>query len=135
MQGLQLSIAIIALLANLGVDDAGTYRFVYTDPNTCMNTSNNVVISAEASDNLFVYPNPNTGTFYVRYFNASNEKATLNVYNPLGQRVYSREFPTALPYSQLNVVLPALHAAGIYTVEVVNASGVRVGAKSLLIGQ
>ena len=127
---------VTGTLANRGVDDAGTYRFVYTDPNTCVNTSNDVVISAQAQgvDQLYVYPNPNTGTFHVRFYNTINEKVTLRVFNPLGQMVYEMPFTTALPYSDMVVTLPGVHAAGIYIVKVINASGVQLATKSMIVG-
>ena len=126
--------AVTGTLANRGVNDAGTYRFVYTDPNTCVNTSNDVVISAQVSDNLYVYPNPNTGTFQVRFFNQSNEQVTVNVFGPTGQLVYRRAFPTTLAYSQMDVVLPSMHAAGVYIVKIINASGVVIATKSIIVG-
>jgi hypothetical protein len=75
------------VLANLTVDDAGTYRVVYTDPNGCTSTSVNIEVSAAVSSELLVYPNPNDGRFQVRFYNQVNEEVTLSVYDAKGARV------------------------------------------------
>ena len=105
---------------------------MYTDPNGCVATSADQTLTAIVSDVVLIYPNPNFGQFHVRYFNAANEKATINVYNALGQRIYQKEFTTAAPYTELDIDL-GFKANGIYTVEVVDGSGTIRGAKRILV--
>jgi hypothetical protein len=115
-------------LAGLGVDNSGSYRAVYTDPNGCVSTSADLLLSGAASGNLYVYPNPNNGQFQVRFYNEPNEKATVNIYDEKGTNVYSRSFTTTVAYTSLNIDISNM-PAGKYLVEVVNSVGRRVGAK------
>lgn len=85
------------VLSNLTVDDIGTYRLVYTDPNGCVGTSADVVITGLASENLWIYPVPNNGTFQVRFFNTANENATLRVLDEKGSKVYERSVVKVWP--------------------------------------
>ncbi|HEV7782571.1 MAG TPA: HYR domain-containing protein, partial [Chitinophagaceae bacterium] len=131
--GVQIPGISIGILLNLGVLNAGTYWFVYTDPNGCVSTSASIVIGGLFSNNLYVYPNPNRGTFQVRFYNAPNEVVTVNVFDVRGALVYSHQYTTTLPYTTMDVILPPAHTAGIYLVEVRNASGQQVGAKRIIV--
>ena len=51
-----------ATLGPLNVLDVGTYMVTYTDPNGCVSSSANFVISAQVSEGLYIYPNPNTAS-------------------------------------------------------------------------
>jgi hypothetical protein len=75
----------------------GTWEIVYTysDGNNCENTASAFVlvddclgIETEISDNIQVYPNPNSGDFTI----ALNESGDFNltIYNSLGQIVWSQ---------------------------------------------
>ena len=121
------------VLSNLTVDDIGTYRLVYTDPNGCVGTSADVVITGLASENLWIYPVPNNGTFQVRFFNTANENATLRVLDEKGSKVYERSVVTGLAYTRIDVVLPPAIADGSYLVELVNSAGKRVGVKKIIV--
>ncbi len=117
----------------LTVDNLGTYLAVYTDPNGCQVTSSSLVISALASDNIWIYPNPNSGQFSVRYYNQSGESVTINVFNALGQLVYQKATGTGTPYSLTTVTLPATAANGVYIVKVLGASGKELAAKKIIV--
>lgn len=121
------------VLGPLDVDDIGTYRAVYTDPNGCVVTSANLVVSGQASENLWVYPNPNQGRFQVRYYNQDNENLTLNIYNATGQKIFQKSFVTTTTYTSMNIDLGTGFSEGIYIVEVVNAAGKQVGARRVVI--
>lgn len=120
-------------LSNLTVDNIGTYRTVYTDPNGCVSTSGNVIVSGQASDNLWVYPNPNQGRFEVRYYNQLNEQLTLHIYNALGQPIYQQAFTTGTAYTKLAVDFGNRFTEGVYIVEVINALGKKVGSKRIIV--
>lgn len=109
-----------AVLGPLFIDDIGTYKTTYTDPNGCVATSGNLVISPQVSDNMWVYPNPNTGQFNVRFYNQTGETATLKVFDYLGQVVFSQVLPQGLPYSNTVVNIPKA-AAEVYIVKVVTS--------------
>ncbi|MFN8289756.1 MAG: HYR domain-containing protein [Chitinophagaceae bacterium] len=118
-------------LSGLTVDDIGTYRVTYTDPNGCVSTSADVVVTGQASDKLWVYPNPNFGQFQVRFYNTPGENATVRVYDAKGAKVYERAVATGLAYTQIDVELGNVTSAGMYVVELVNGAGKRVGAKKI----
>jgi hypothetical protein len=121
------------VLSNLTIDNAGTYRAVYTDLNGCVNTSADIVISAEASTNLFISPNPNFGQFSVRYYNQANENVTVTVFNSNGTRVYQKTAATTLAYTKIDVDL-LTNAPGVYVVELRNASGKLLAQKQIIVG-
>ena len=123
----------IGTLSNLGVEDAGTYRAVYTDLNGCVNTSENIVISAEPSDRLFIAPNPNFGQFTVRYYNQPNEQLVLRVFNSKGALVYNRKAVTTLAYTRMDVSL-GNNAPGVYLVELRRTNGQLLGSRKIIVG-
>ncbi len=104
------------------VDLLGTYQATVTDVNGCVNKSNQLVIGAEASDKLWIYPNPTPGAFQVRLYYAGNtaEKRVVSVYNPKGQLITSRTFDLnyrSTPYLSMNFDLSGM-ARGTYVVKV-----------------
>jgi hypothetical protein len=104
------------------VDALGTYQATVTDVNGCVNTSNQLVIGAEASDKLWIYPNPTPGAFQVRLYYAGNtaEKRIVSIYNPKGQLITSRTFDLnyrSTPYLSMNFDLSGM-ARGTYVVKV-----------------
>jgi hypothetical protein len=121
------------VLSNLTVSDIGTYKLVYTDLNGCSNTSSDVVITGLASENLWIYPVPNNGTFQVRYFNQVGEQATIRIFDAKGAKVYERSAVTNTAYTRIDVELSSATADGVYVVELVNAAGKRVGAKKIIV--
>jgi hypothetical protein len=121
------------VLSGLTVDNLGTYRLVYTDPNGCVGTSADVVVSGQATDKLWVYPVPNNGTFQVRFFNQPNESATIRVLDAKGAKVYERTAVTTTAYTRIDIDLGPTMSDGTYIVELVNAAGARVGAKKIIV--
>ena len=104
------------------VDALGTYQATVTDVNGCVNASNQLVIGAEASDKLWIYPNPTPGAFQVRLYYAGNtaEKRIVSIYNPKGQLITSRTFDLnyrSTPYLSMNFDLSGM-ARGTYVVKV-----------------
>ncbi|MCX8020859.1 MAG: HYR domain-containing protein [Chitinophagaceae bacterium] len=121
------------VLSNLTVDDIGTYRLVYTDPNGCVGTSNDIVVSGKPDSKLWVYPVPNTGRFQVRFFNTPNESATIRVFDSKGALVFERTSVTTTPYSRLDVDLGKAIPDGTYVVELYNSQGNRMGSRKILV--
>ena len=72
-----------------------------------------------AIQNIFIYPNPNTGTFIVSIESAINQKIKLNVFNSLGQLISMKEIITGTILSQTEFNLAA-NAKGIYYVQILS---------------
>ncbi len=122
-------------LGPLDIDNIGRYNVIYTDLNGCVNTSSDFLVTGEYSIDFWVYPNPTTGKFQVRFNNLNGEVAKVKVYDPLGQLIFQQRVTTGpTTYSRIDVDL-SNHAGGLYTVELLNGSDLRVGAKQLLIAR
>jgi hypothetical protein len=117
----------------LTVDDIGTYKVVYTDPNGCVQSTSDLVVSGQASDKLWVYPNPNNGVFQVRFYNQPNETATVSVFDSKGAKVYENATVTTTPYSGISVDLGMTFSDGVYVVVVNNSAGKKIGAKKIVV--
>jgi subtilisin-like proprotein convertase family protein len=106
----------------VNIDGLGNYQATVRDVNGCVNSSNILSIGAEASDKLWIYPNPTAGAFQVRYYHAGdmNEKRIISVFNAAGQLVASKSFDltyTSSPYLRMDVDLSGA-ARGTYVVKV-----------------
>ena len=109
----------------VNIDGVGSYQATVTDVNGCVASSNTLVIGSEASDKLWIYPNPTTGAFQVRlyYEGGLAEKRVVSIYNPLGQVITSREFTLVsgtAPYMRMDFDLGGVKAKGTYVVKVAN---------------
>jgi hypothetical protein len=92
------------------VDKVGSYTVRVTTPSGCSATSAIRRITAGASANVWVAPNPSTGRFQVRFYSRAtvfNFKRTLLVYDTRGVLVHSVTVPITGPYSVIDVDLTA----------------------------
>jgi hypothetical protein len=106
------------------VDQMGTYRATVTDINGCVNSSNSLVIGAEVSDRLWIYPNPSNGAFQVRlYYSGSPfEYRVISVYKSNGELVTTKNFNlnnVSSQYLRMDLDL-GRQAAGTYLIKVDN---------------
>ncbi|MBK8952681.1 MAG: T9SS type A sorting domain-containing protein [Chitinophagaceae bacterium] len=122
-----------SVLGPLSIDKIGDYRVSYTDLNGCVNSSALISITPAASDNnIWVYPNPNTGQFNVRYYNQNGEKATLRIYNATGQVVFEQALSLGIAYT--NTPVNIFHvAAGVYIVKIVNSEGRALASRRIIV--
>jgi UDP-galactopyranose mutase len=74
----------------------------------------------------------NNGRFQVRFYNQNGEVAKVNVYDALGQKGYSQRVTTALAHTRIDVNLSNA-ANGICTVELLDGSDMRAGAKQVFV--
>ena len=109
----------------VNIDQLGTYQATVTDINGCTNKSNSLVIGAEATDKLWIYPNPTVnGAFQVRLYFAGDlaEQRVITIYNPLGQVIESRAITLvrgSAPYQRMDFNLGGgATAKGAYVVKV-----------------
>jgi len=122
-------------LGPLTVDNIGAYRVVYTDLNGCRNSSVDIFIIGLPSVRLWLYPNPNSGRFQVRYFNTKQEPADLSIYNEAGERVFRQRYNTGTTaYSRFDVDLRN-QPAGNYTAVLTDGGGVRLGSIRFVINR
>lgn len=121
------------------VDKLGAYRATVTDINGCVNSSNVIVIDAQFSDRLWIYPNPSDGRFQVRLFygspTAEADNRVVSVYNSQGQLVARKNIDlrrTTPPYVQVEFDL-SNQPAGTYVVKVTEKSTEKIVSGFLLI--
>ena len=101
---------------------------------SCTSLPASITISDSASNNLFIYPNPNNGRFTVSYNNPGGNSTTqiLSVYNSAGALVYTKSYAVLQPYQLLDVDMRK-NAAGVYYVVLSDASGKRVKVDKVVI--
>ncbi len=119
---------------DLTVDDLGTYDVVVTDVNGCSTRSNKVAVGDSASKLLFIYPNPNTGRFQVRYYsNTTNvSKRSIVVFDSRGAKVQNVEYSTSGPYGQMLVNIRNA-AAGVYMIMLQDDKGNTLATGKVMI--
>ena len=117
----------------VGTDSLGLYTAVATI-GSCTSLPASITISDSASNNLFIYSNPNNGRFTVAYNNPGGNFTTqiLSVYNSAGALVYTKSYAVLQPYQLLDVDMRK-NAAGVYYVVLSDASGKRVKVGKVVI--
>ena len=111
----------------------GTYTVRVTDVNGCVSTTSGVTFTALPTSQLFIYPNPTSGAFYVTYFMPNvNTSVTVVVIDMMGRRVAERHEVTTAPYTRFDFSNSKL-AAGVYIIEFRNAGGQRLAAGQLVV--
>ncbi len=121
---------------NVNVDGLGEYTVTVFDINGCRgDAANPVVITDSLNTSLFIYPNPNTGVFQVRYHDRNKGVASprfMNVYDSKGARVFSSRFVVNNPFGRMDVDLRKL-SKGVYVIDLVDAGGVRMETGKVII--
>jgi subtilisin-like proprotein convertase family protein len=112
---------------SVNVDGLGDYQLRVTDVNGCTNSSNIITIKDSASGKCFLYPNPNSGQFQVRYYSVANNVLPrgIVVYDAKGDRVFLQNYIVGRPYDRMDVDMRA-HGKGLYWVEIVDRNGNRL---------
>ena len=114
-----------ATFANTGLGD---YSVDIIDPAICSGrvSSNVITVTDSARNKLFVWPNPSTGQFQVRFFDGINDIISGNpylvVFDTKGSRVYSQNYDVTAPYGRMDVDL-SNQPKGTYVVALYTASG------------
>lgn len=112
----------------VNIEQIGTYRVrvqeTFGSGLTCTNQSPDVVIDAQVSNKLFIFPSPNDGRFTVSYYNngGASTQRRIVVVDAKGAKVYERQFNIAGPYTLLPIDLRNA-SRGIYIVLVGDAAG------------
>ena len=116
-------------------DDFGEYKVVVTDSNFCSSAiSNRVTVADSASSLLFVYPNPSTGPFQVRYYNAGGgtQTRTLTIYDSKGVVSYERKYTLSGVYGRMDVNMSSA-SKGVYFIDLKDANGKRLSTGRVVI--
>ncbi|MFZ1529239.1 MAG: reprolysin-like metallopeptidase [Ferruginibacter sp.] len=118
---------------NVTVDDFGEYQVTVTDNITgCFVTTNAARLSDIVSGQVFIYPNPTTGQFQVRYYsNAGTTERNVVVYSAKGEKVWSKLYTTTGLYERMDVDLRK-YAGGVYYVVVYDRDGNRLASGPVL---
>jgi hypothetical protein len=121
------------------IDNLGEYKARVTDINGCVNTTAGLVIGAEASDRLWIYPNPSSGQFQVRLFYSSdlNEKRIVSIYNAGGQLITKQELAldnVINPYVKMDFDLTK-QGPGVYVVKVAHKYSGKIVSGLVVIQQ
>ena len=125
--GVAIPNANTGTLANIDVDGLGTYQLRVTDLNGCTNVSNIITIKDSATGRCFIYPNPTSGKFQVRYYSVANNilPRSLTVYDAKGDRVFTQMYTIGRPYDRMDVDMRA-YGKGLYWVEIGDLNGSRI---------
>jgi len=126
-------------IQTIGIDALGEYRVSVTDVNGCVGQSNTLTIGAEASDKLWIYPNPSPGAFQVRlyYGGTTTERRTVSIFTMGGQLVEQREFTlnsNSNPYLRMDFDLSKM-ADAIYVVKVHNRHTNQIVSGMVVVGR
>jgi hypothetical protein len=116
------------------VDGLGEYQLRVTDVNNCTNLSNKITIKDSASGNCFLYPNPTSGKFQVRYYSVANNllPRSLTIYDAKGDRVLTQMYAIGRPYDRMDVDMRA-YGKGLYWVEIGDRNGNRLAMCRVVI--
>ena len=111
----------------------GTYSVRVTDVNGCSKITDDVTFTALPTSQLFIYPNPTSGAYYVTYFMPQvNTPVTIVVIDMMGRRIVERHEITSSPYTRFDFSNSKL-ATGVYVVEFRNSGGQRLAAGQLVV--
>jgi len=107
------------------IDRLGVYQATVTDVNGCRNSSNNLLVEAEAGDKLWIYPNPTSGQFQVRYYypGVITDRRRIEIYDAKGAQVmrpeYNLSVQTTPHYQRFDIDL-SKQPSGVYLVRVID---------------
>jgi hypothetical protein len=88
------------------------------------------ISSSEVKENIQVFPNPGKGIFNLKCNTQNLKLCTVDVYNMLGEKVYSNQLSTF--NSQFSIDLSG-RPAGVYLYRVVSANGQAIASGKLVI--
>ncbi len=116
------------------VDALGLYKATIIDINGCSNTSAELAITDSVSTNLFIYPNPSSGQFQVRYYSVAGNTLprVMMVFDSKGALVLNRSFTIAKPYDRMDVDFSGF-SRGVYFVNLLDISGKRLASGKVVL--
>ncbi len=115
-------------------DALGDYTASVTDINGCSNTSNLLSIGDSSVSITFIYPNPNTGHFYVRFngIGFNGQPRIITMYDSKGARVYSKAYAVTTSYEIMEVFMEKL-SGGTYMLVLSDVTGKTLATGKVVI--
>lgn len=132
--GVQINGATASTLS-VDVDGQGLYTALATDANGCTGpVSASVEVRDLESNKMWIYPNPNTGSFQVRYHSVAGNSLPrqINVFDARGARIETLSYTIASPYSRMDVDL-SNHGKGVYMIELLDGLGRRIATERVVV--
>ena len=119
---------------NVQYADLGAYKASVTDGNGCTNISNIITIADSVVNIAFIYPNPNTGFFQVRYQGVefNGQPRIITMFDGKGARVLQQSYATVTSYQVMDVHGEHLSSA-VYALILSDASGKTLGTGKVII--
>jgi hypothetical protein len=115
--------------------NGGSYTVTVTDGNGCtfsarvvIDNTSGIATITNTNGQITIYPNPNNGLFAVKSVGL-NGKSIVEIYNVLGEKVYSQ---TSAFNSPLSINLTA-QPAGVYLYRIITQNGNLAGIGKLII--
>ena len=131
-------------IRNVNIEMVGSYQVIIKEdfapdannPNsiTCTNQSQVVVITAEVSDRLFIFPNPNSGQFTVSFYNAAGgtSQRTVTIYDSRGAKIYHSAFAVTGSYTLLPINIRTA-SRGVYHLVIGDSGGKKIARGSFVV--
>ncbi|MFM8591825.1 MAG: hypothetical protein ACKOA3_02880 [Sphingomonadales bacterium] len=119
----------------IGIDALGTYTVSALTATGCSASSPGRRITAAASEQAWISPNPTNGPFKVRYYSAAtafNFQRILYIYDQQGRLAFSRNYPITGPYSSMDVDFSGM-GKGTYYVFIGKTVGERIAVGKLIL--
>ena len=113
------------------VDETGEYAVQLTTTDGCAATSNKLAISDSVSSQLYIYPNPNNGTFQIRFQNTAG-RYDLQVYDAKGSQVFLQPNQLTRSYQKLTVDMRAF-GSGVYWLMLLDENGKKATSGRIVI--
>lgn len=119
------------------IDGLGVYTVDVINSSTgCTGSSgNSVTIVDSLNTNLFIYPNPSTGVFQVRFNDKINGASSLRyvtIYDAKGARIFNRAFTITVPFGKMEIDLSD-RQKGVYFIDLTDAAGTRLQSERVVI--
>jgi len=118
----------------VNVDGIGSYSLKVTNVDGCSNTSNTVAITGAGSNRMYVYPNPSTGKFQLRYYSDANSQKprTVAIYDSKGTMVYKGQFVIFGAYTSIQIDLTN-KGSGNYFIHLLDSDGNKLTTEQIFI--
>jgi hypothetical protein len=100
----------------------------------CSNRSNIVVISANDSARLIIYPNPNNGQFKISYYNPAgvNDLEIVTIYDSKGAMIHRKQFNLTGIYTLIDMKMVPMPGA-FYSVVISDLQGNRLAVEKMVV--